>query len=190
MSRHAVEADNALDEQFDSSHNEFIDAVTAADSYTNIGTIAPWQLGLLLPGSPPASESDSSCTSSSSSPAARLPRTPRNCRKNKSAGVPERSIEKRYRSRITLNVETLRASVPSLRGEDTVPGLSPTHKRNKATILVKATEYIRLLEDRNQALGLLAPAVRHMESLETGLQELRERSRYIQGVTMRKGRHC
>ncbi|CRK20314.1 hypothetical protein BN1708_012823 [Verticillium longisporum] len=61
--------------------------------------------------------------------------------------------------------QALRDSVPSLRimsksarGEDTTEdreelhGLTPAHKLNKATVLSKATEYIRHLEKRNNRL--------------------------------------
>ncbi|KAH6842891.1 hypothetical protein B0I37DRAFT_206283 [Chaetomium sp. MPI-CAGE-AT-0009] len=74
-------------------------------------------------------------------------------------------IEKRYRNNLNDKIAALRDSVPSLRimsksarGEDTTEdreelhGLTPAHKLNKATILSKATEYIRHLEKRNNRL--------------------------------------
>ncbi|KAL6806637.1 hypothetical protein GGI42DRAFT_321724 [Trichoderma sp. SZMC 28013] len=74
-------------------------------------------------------------------------------------------IEKRYRTNINDKIAALRDSVPSLRimsksarGEDTTEdreelhGLTPAHKLNKATVLSKATEYIRHLEKRNNRL--------------------------------------
>ncbi|KAJ6788362.1 hypothetical protein PWT90_02898 [Aphanocladium album] len=74
-------------------------------------------------------------------------------------------IEKRYRTNINDKIAALRDSVPSLRimsksarGEDTTQdreelhGLTPAHKLNKATVLSKATEYIRHLEKRNTRL--------------------------------------
>ncbi|TQS32244.1 hypothetical protein Golomagni_07447, partial [Golovinomyces magnicellulatus] len=74
-------------------------------------------------------------------------------------------IEKRYRNNINDKIAALRDSVPSLRimsksarGEDTtmdreeLHGLTPAHKLNKATVLSKATEYIRHLEKRNNRL--------------------------------------
>jgi hypothetical protein len=74
-------------------------------------------------------------------------------------------IEKRYRNNLNDKIAALRDSVPSLRimsksarGEDTTEdreelhGLTPAHKLNKATILSKATEYIRHLEKRNARL--------------------------------------
>jgi hypothetical protein len=74
-------------------------------------------------------------------------------------------IEKRYRTNLNDKIAALRDSVPSLRvmsrttangeeeddGED-LGGLTPAHKLNKATVLSKATEYIRHLEKRNKKL--------------------------------------
>ncbi|KAF1967912.1 hypothetical protein BU23DRAFT_559067 [Bimuria novae-zelandiae CBS 107.79] len=74
-------------------------------------------------------------------------------------------IEKRYRTNLNDKIEALRNSVPSLRvmtranganeeaddAED-LDGLTPAHKLNKATVLSKATEYIRHLEKRNKRL--------------------------------------
>ncbi|KAF2822224.1 hypothetical protein CC86DRAFT_301758 [Ophiobolus disseminans] len=69
-------------------------------------------------------------------------------------------IEKRYRTNLNDKIAALRDSVPSLRvmsrpngtEEDDDPedleGLTPAHKLNKATVLSKATEYIRHLEKR------------------------------------------
>ncbi|RDW66441.1 helix-loop-helix DNA-binding protein [Coleophoma cylindrospora] len=75
-------------------------------------------------------------------------------------------IEKRYRTNLNDKIAALRDSVPSLRimsksarGEDTaddredLQGLTPAHKLNKATVLSKATEYIRHLEKRNNRLS-------------------------------------
>ncbi|KAF2670188.1 hypothetical protein BT63DRAFT_372075 [Microthyrium microscopicum] len=67
-------------------------------------------------------------------------------------------IEKRYRNNINDKISVLRDAVPSLRamarntsevaeeGQEDLDGLAPAHKLNKATILSKATEYIRHLE--------------------------------------------
>ncbi|KAI9697822.1 MAG: hypothetical protein M1836_004498 [Candelina mexicana] len=74
-------------------------------------------------------------------------------------------IEKRYRTNLNDKIAALRDSVPSLRhisrgstgnadeddAED-LDGLSPAHKLNKATVLSKATEYIRHLEKTNSQL--------------------------------------
>ncbi|KAI9734113.1 MAG: hypothetical protein M1818_006684 [Claussenomyces sp. TS43310] len=75
-------------------------------------------------------------------------------------------IEKRYRTNLNDKIAALRDSVPSLRvmsksarGEDAsldkedLQGLTPAHKLNKATVLSKATEYIRHLEKRNTRLA-------------------------------------
>jgi hypothetical protein len=74
-------------------------------------------------------------------------------------------IEKRYRTNLNDKIAALRDSVPSLRvmsrpngtEEDDDPedleGLTPAHKLNKATVLSKATEYIRHLEKRNKRLS-------------------------------------
>ncbi|RPA84617.1 hypothetical protein BJ508DRAFT_303722 [Ascobolus immersus RN42] len=72
-------------------------------------------------------------------------------------------IEKRYRTNLNDKIAALRDSVPSLRvmagtsklGDDEdedLEGLTPAHKLNKATVLAKATEYIRHLEKRNKRL--------------------------------------
>ena len=73
-------------------------------------------------------------------------------------------IEKRYRTNLNDKIAALRDSVPSLRvmsrgngaeeDDDDVDleGLAPAHKLNKATVLSKATEYIRHLEKRNKKL--------------------------------------
>ncbi|KAJ4376155.1 Clr6 histone deacetylase associated PHD protein-2 Cph2 [Neocucurbitaria cava] len=73
-------------------------------------------------------------------------------------------IEKRYRTNLNDKIASLRDSVPSLRvmsrpngtEEDDDPedleGLTPAHKLNKATVLSKATEYIRHLEKRNKRM--------------------------------------
>ena len=74
-------------------------------------------------------------------------------------------IEKRYRTNLNDKIAVLRDCVPSLRvmtrsgGEveeyddaEDLEGLTPAHKLNKATILSKATEYIRHLEKRNKQL--------------------------------------
>ncbi|KAG9194883.1 hypothetical protein G6011_04918 [Alternaria panax] len=86
----------------------------------------------------------------------------------KKGGPPKKTahnmIEKRYRTNLNEKIAALRDSVPSLRvmsrpngtEEDDDPedleGLTPAHKLNKATVLAKATEYIRHLEKRNKRL--------------------------------------
>jgi len=88
-------------------------------------------------------------------------------------------IEKRYRTNLNDKIAALRDSVPSLRvmsrsgnneedddAED-LEGLTPAHKLNKATVLSKATEYIRHLEKRNKRLTEeLAAAKARIETYE------------------------
>jgi hypothetical protein len=90
-------------------------------------------------------------------------------------------IEKRYRTNLNDKIAALRDSVPSLRvmsratangeeeeddGED-LGGLTPAHKLNKATVLSKATEYIRHLEKRNKKLqDELAAVKNRLEAFE------------------------
>jgi len=75
-------------------------------------------------------------------------------------------IEKRYRTNLNDKIAALRNSVPSLRimsrsqpsgqaddDNEDLEGLTPAHKLNKATVLSKATEYIRHLEKRNKRLS-------------------------------------
>ncbi|THY00899.1 hypothetical protein D6D02_08762 [Aureobasidium pullulans] len=66
-------------------------------------------------------------------------------------------IEKRYRNNLNDKIAELRDSVPSLRAmsrpsgnddSEDLEGLTPAHKLNKATVLAKATEYIKHLEKR------------------------------------------
>ena len=70
-------------------------------------------------------------------------------------------IEKRYRANLNDKISELRDSVPSLRAskgsgalvdDDDGEGVTPANKLNKASILSKATEYIRHLEIRNRRL--------------------------------------
>ncbi|KAL4884250.1 hypothetical protein BJY04DRAFT_16511 [Aspergillus karnatakaensis] len=69
-------------------------------------------------------------------------------------------IEKRYRANLNEKIAELRDSVPSLRSskgsgsldDDEDEGVTPASKLNKASILSKATEYIRHLETRNTRL--------------------------------------
>lgn len=69
-------------------------------------------------------------------------------------------IEKKYRTNINLKIVALRDAVPALRiaaGSKDVTvadleGLTPAQKLNKASVLTKATEYIKHLENKNQIL--------------------------------------
>ncbi len=71
-------------------------------------------------------------------------------------------IEKRYRNNLNDKIVELRNSVPSLRAvgrrnggsdDQDLEGLTPAHKLNKATVMGKATEYIKHLEKRNKAMA-------------------------------------
>lgn len=71
-------------------------------------------------------------------------------------------IEKRYRNNLNDKIVELRNSVPALRamgrankGADSedLEGLAPAHKLNKATVMGKATEYIKHLEKRNKSMA-------------------------------------
>lgn len=70
-------------------------------------------------------------------------------------------IEKKYRTNINSKILALRDAVPSLRiaTGDTkdisiadLEGLTPASKLNKASVLTKATEYIKHLEKKNEIL--------------------------------------
>lgn len=122
-------------------------------------------------------------TSSSSSQSSPEPAPPRSDKKRKSATEDDlmdqktlkqppvkktahNMIEKRYRTNLNDKIAALRDSVPSLRAmsrgnghgdeeddPEDLEGLTPAHKLNKATVLSKATEYIRHLEKRNKRLS-------------------------------------
>ena len=80
-------------------------------------------------------------------------------------------IEKRYRNNLNDKIVELRNSVPSLRAKgranpgasEDLEGLTPAHKLNKATVMAKATEYIKHLEKRNKTMQ------DEMNSLQTRL---------------------
>ena len=69
-------------------------------------------------------------------------------------------IEKKYRTNINSKIVALRDAVPSLKivaGNNNVSisdleGLTPASKLNKASVLTKATEYIKHLEHKNDML--------------------------------------
>lgn len=69
-------------------------------------------------------------------------------------------IEKKYRTNINSKILALRDAVPSLRiaaGSKDISvadleGLTPASKLNKASVLTKATEYIKHLENKNSIL--------------------------------------
>jgi hypothetical protein len=71
-------------------------------------------------------------------------------------------IEKRYRNNLNDKIAALRDSVPALRvisrtnnadsGDEDLEGLTPAHKLNKATVLSKATEYIKHLQKQKNRM--------------------------------------
>ena len=73
-------------------------------------------------------------------------------------------VEKRYRANLNDKIAELRDSIPTLREEKQSPteigASSSAVKHNKATVLSKAIEYIRLLEKRNAYLEEANEALR------------------------------
>lgn len=94
-------------------------------------------------------------------------------------------IEKRYRNNLNDKIVELRNSVPSLRamgrthpGNDSedLEGLTPAHKLNKATVMAKATEYIRHLERRNKTIAdEMAALQSRLASVEAAFGKSRSR---------------
>lgn len=92
-------------------------------------------------------------------------------------------IEKRYRNNLNDKIVELRQSVPALRamgrdGEECedLEGLAPAHKLNKATIMAKATEYIKHLEKRNQSMETEMAALKaRVASVEAAFSKARNR---------------
>lgn len=117
-----------------------------------------------------------SSSRSSVSPSPQVVTTPSQPRK-----TTHNMIEKRYRTNLNDKIAALRDAVPSLRimvhrlgreGEgvddtelaveaESLGGLAPAHKLNKATVLSKATEYIAHLERSNEALHRENNHLRH-----------------------------
>jgi hypothetical protein len=100
-------------------------------------------------------------------------------------------IEKRYRNNLNDKIVELRNSVPSLRamgranrGDDTedLEGLTPAHKLNKATVMGKATEYIRHLEKRNKSLSDEMETLKaRLAAVEAAIGKSRDRQASISG---------
>lgn len=92
-------------------------------------------------------------------------------------------IEKRYRNNLNDKIVELRQSVPALRamgrdGDDAedLEGLAPAHKLNKATIMAKATEYIKHLEKRNTKMEKEMAALKtRFAALEAAFGKARNR---------------
>ncbi|KAK5170135.1 Clr6 histone deacetylase associated PHD protein-2 Cph2 [Saxophila tyrrhenica] len=95
-------------------------------------------------------------------------------------------IEKRYRNNLNDKIVELRNSVPSLRAvgkanrgennEADLEGLTPAHKLNKATVMGKATEYIKHLEKRNKTIvDEMATLKARLAALEATMGKNRDR---------------
>jgi len=95
-------------------------------------------------------------------------------------------IEKRYRNNLNDKIVELRNSVPSLRamgrtnGDDDsedLEGLTPAHKLNKATVMAKATEYIKHLEKRNDTMADEMETLKaRLAAVEAAIGKTRDRS--------------
>lgn len=98
-------------------------------------------------------------------------------------------IEKRYRNNLNDKIVELRNSVPSLRamrranrGEESedLGGLTAAHKLNKATVMAKATEYIKHLEKRNKAMAdEMAQLKARLTAVEEAIGKTRDRQSSI-----------
>ncbi|KAK3067107.1 Clr6 histone deacetylase associated PHD protein-2 Cph2, partial [Teratosphaeriaceae sp. CCFEE 6253] len=94
-------------------------------------------------------------------------------------------IEKRYRNNLNDKIVELRNAVPALRAmgranhgadEEDLEGLTPAHKLNKATVMGKATEYIRHLEKRNKTMGdEMASLQERLAAVEAAIGKNRDR---------------
>nr|POE74061.1 hypothetical protein CFP56_72365 [Quercus suber] len=103
-----------------------------------------------------------------------------------------RKIEKKYRSKLAINLDRLRASVPSLltKGEERPDdeelfGLSTTQKRSKATTISKAVEYIdRIKEQYRVATERAARAELELAALKAQKERLRPGSSNSQSANL------
>ncbi|EMC98830.1 hypothetical protein BAUCODRAFT_31094 [Baudoinia panamericana UAMH 10762] len=94
-------------------------------------------------------------------------------------------IEKRYRNNLQDKIAELKEAVPSLRamrrancGEDAedLEGLTAAHKLNKATVMGKATEYIKHLEKRNKNMAdEMASLKARLAAVEAAIGKSRDR---------------
>ncbi|WPG98997.1 Hypothetical protein R9X50_00179900 [Acrodontium crateriforme] len=94
-------------------------------------------------------------------------------------------IEKRYRNNLNDKIVELRNSVPSLRAmgrssgkgpTEDLEGLTPAHKLNKATVMGKATEYIKHLEKRNKTMATEMDALKaRLAAVEAAISLPRDR---------------
>ncbi|KAK0277007.1 Clr6 histone deacetylase associated PHD protein-2 Cph2 [Friedmanniomyces endolithicus] len=94
-------------------------------------------------------------------------------------------IEKRYRNNLNDKIVELRNAVPALRAmgradnggdEEDLEGLTPAHKLNKATVMGKATEYIKHLEKRNKTIADEMEALQaRLDAVEAAIGTSRDR---------------
>ena len=99
-------------------------------------------------------------------------------------------IEKRYRNNLNDKIVELRNSVPSLRAmkkansgqEEDLEGLTAAHKLNKATVMGKATEYIKHLEKRNTTMADEMAALKaRLAAVEAAIGKSKDRSASMSG---------
>lgn len=98
-------------------------------------------------------------------------------------------IEKRYRNNLNDKIVELRSAVPSLRAmgranrgdeSEDLEGLTAAHKLNKATIMAKATEYIKHLEKRNKTMSdEMASLKARLGAVESAIGKSRDRQASI-----------
>ena len=101
-------------------------------------------------------------------------------------------IEKRYRNNLNDKIVELRNSVPALRSvnrkkkgaraddDEDLEGLTAAHKLNKATVMAKATEYIKHLEKRNKTMAdEMATLKSRLAAVETAIGKNRDRQASI-----------
>ena len=95
-------------------------------------------------------------------------------------------IEKRYRNNLNDKIVELRNSVPALRAvgrangnnedDEDLEGLTAAHKLNKATVMAKATEYIKHLEKRNKTMSDEMDALKaRLAAVESAIGKSRDR---------------
>lgn len=99
-------------------------------------------------------------------------------------------IEKRYRNNLNDKIVELRNSVPALRAvgrangkndeDEDLEGLTAAHKLNKATVMAKATEYIKHLEKRNKTISDEMDALKaRLAAVESAIGKSRDRQASI-----------
>lgn len=152
--------DSQLDELINSS-TQVPTPVSTAESVTESPTLTPERL-------PVSATSINTITSSSS-----ITSLGGKVSKPKKSRTSHNLIEKKYRTNINSKIIELRDAVPLLRiaadgnhatSLDDLEGLTPLAKLNKASILTKATEYIKHLEAKNEILSNDIFQLRHVLS--------------------------